>query len=133
MLGMHLAKAYEIEPRALNRAVERNIERFPEGAVLRLNAEEIAGLKLQPATSSQTAAYSNSISKVKQGGDERTTKTVQVARLGVSEEANTVSPMKWNWNYAFTGQGVATLSSILLEELAMRDHEACAPTCSCRR
>ncbi len=42
---------------------------------------------------------SNSISKVKQGGDERTTKTVHSVRLGVSEEANTVSPMKWNWNY----------------------------------
>ncbi len=41
---------------------------------------------------------SNSISKVKQGGDERTTKTVQLVRLGVSEEANAVSPMKWNWN-----------------------------------
>ena len=42
---------------------------------------------------------SSFISKVKQGGDERTTNTVQIARLGVSEEASTVSPMKWNWNY----------------------------------
>jgi len=61
-------------------------------------------------------ADSNSISKVKQGGDERATKTVHVARLGASdllagscplrsdsvvgEEANAVSPMKWNWNKA---------------------------------
>ncbi len=43
-------------------------------------------------------ADSNSISKVKQGGDERATNTVHSARLGVSEEANAVSPMKWNWN-----------------------------------
>ncbi len=43
-------------------------------------------------------AYSNSISKVKQGGSERTTKTVHSVQLGVSEEANAVSPMKWNWN-----------------------------------
>ncbi len=43
-------------------------------------------------------ADSNSISKVKQGDDERTTKTVHSVRLGVSEEANAVSPMKWNWN-----------------------------------
>lgn len=42
--------------------------------------------------------YSNFNSKVKQGGDERTTQTVQVARPGVGEEANAVSPMKWNWN-----------------------------------
>lgn len=38
--------------------------------------------------------YFKPISKVKQGGDERTTQTVQPARLGVSEEANAVSPMK---------------------------------------
>jgi hypothetical protein len=41
---------------------------------------------------------SNSISKVKQGGDERTTQAVQIARPGVSAEANAVSQMKWNWN-----------------------------------
>ncbi len=45
--------------------------------------------------------HSNSTSKVKQGGDERTTKTVHSVRLGVSEDANAVSPMKWNWNRAF--------------------------------
>ena len=103
---------------------------------------------------------SNSISKVKQGGDERTTKTVQVARpsslsdlknrsenpvgrgqiltilqgnscsiaqksgeictgqadlqpisfksdrlLGVGEEANAVSLMKWNWNKSYIACG----------------------------
>jgi 23S rRNA (adenine2503-C2)-methyltransferase len=47
----------------------------------------------------QTSTYSDSISKVKQDGDEQTTQTVQAARPGESEEANTVSPMKWNWNY----------------------------------
>jgi len=64
----------------------------------------------------QAGSYSGSISKVKQGGDERMTQTVQVARPGASEadnsasaladsglrtfsEANAVSPKKWNWNY----------------------------------
>jgi len=37
---------------------------------------------------------SGSNSQARQGGDERTTQTVQVARQGVSEEANAVSPMK---------------------------------------
>ncbi len=46
--------------------------------------------------------HSNSIPKVKQGGDERTTKTVHLVRLGVSEDANAVSPMKWNWNHTST-------------------------------
>ncbi len=36
--------------------------------------------------------------------------------------------------YAFTGPGVAMLSSILFDERAMHDkQEACAPTCSCRK
>ena len=37
---------------------------------------------------------SGSIAKVKQGGEEQTTQTVQLARQGVCEEANTVSPMQ---------------------------------------
>jgi hypothetical protein len=47
----------------------------------------------------RAALYSNFISKVKLGDDERTTKAVQSARLGVSKEGNDVSPKKWEWNY----------------------------------
>ncbi len=42
--------------------------------------------------------YSNPISKVKQGGNEPATQTVQLARPGAGEEANAVSPMKWDLN-----------------------------------
>lgn len=92
MLSMHLAEMYEIEPRALDQAVERNIERFPEDSMFQLNPDEVAGLKSQVVISSQAAPY------------------------------------------AFTGQGVAMLSSILLDERAIHDNpESCAPTCSCRR
>ncbi|MFA6972589.1 MAG: nitroreductase family protein [Gallionella sp.] len=41
----------------------------------------------------------SSKSKVKQGGDERTTMTVQVARQAVSEEANVVSLMNLSWKH----------------------------------
>lgn len=41
---------------------------------------------------------SDAISKVKQGGDQRTTQTVQVARPGVSEDDNAVSARKLNRN-----------------------------------
>ena len=30
MLSQHLAELYEVEPRALNQAVKRNLERLPE-------------------------------------------------------------------------------------------------------
>lgn len=57
MLGVHLAEAYGIEPQALDQAVERNIGRFPEGSVFRLNPEEFAALKIHPAISGQAAPY----------------------------------------------------------------------------
>ena len=59
---------------------------------------------LQSAQAAAVQHDSNSISKVKQGGDERATKTVHCSAVGarravpVREEANAVSPMKWNWN-----------------------------------
>lgn len=57
MLGTHLAEIFEIEQQALIQAIERNIGRFPEDSVFQLNTEEIAALKLQPATSSQAAPH----------------------------------------------------------------------------
>lgn len=57
MLGMHLAEMYEVEPEALDQAVERNTEYFPEDSVFRLNPDEIADLKSQLAISSQAAPY----------------------------------------------------------------------------
>ncbi len=56
-----------------------------------------------------TESNSNFISKVEQGGDERATKTVHLARLGASEEANAVSPMKWDWNKLLTAHGDGVL------------------------
>jgi len=92
MLGMHLAEMYEVEPEALDRAVERNIACFPAGAVFRLSADEIAGLAAQAAISNRTAPY------------------------------------------AFTGQGMAMLASILLDENAISGGEdSCPPTCGCHK
>ena len=92
MLSVHLAEMYEAEPRALDQAIERNIERFPEDSMFQLNHEEFSDLKSRLALSSQAAPY------------------------------------------AFTGQGVAILSSVLFDERAIHDNqEARAPTCSCRR
>ena len=78
--------------------------------------EIIAGIK--------PPSYAIFISKVKQGGDERATKTVHIARPAASdllagscplrsdsvvgEEANAVAPMKWNWNKIVTAVLVVT-------------------------
>lgn len=61
MLSPHLAELYEVEPRVLNQAVKRNIERFPEDFMFQLNPEEFANLKSQFVISSwggiRTAPY----------------------------------------------------------------------------
>ena len=51
MLSQHLAELYEVEARALNQAVKRNIQRFPEDFMFRLTEEEFAGLRSQSVTS----------------------------------------------------------------------------------
>ena len=52
LLDEDLAGLYGVETRALNQAVARNMERFPEDFALRLNAEEFENLKSQIVTSS---------------------------------------------------------------------------------
>ena len=52
MLDAHLAELYEVETKVLNRAVGRNIERFPEDFMFRLSAVEFRNLRFQFGTSS---------------------------------------------------------------------------------
>jgi len=40
MLGAHLAELYDVETRVLNQAAKRNISRFPEDFMFRLNRAE---------------------------------------------------------------------------------------------
>jgi len=52
MLDRDLAELYEVETRALNQAVNRNMERFPEEFMFQLTTEEFEILKSQIVTSS---------------------------------------------------------------------------------
>ena len=52
MLDKDLADLYEVETRALNQAVSRNIERFPEVFMFQLNQQEFEILKSQFVISS---------------------------------------------------------------------------------
>lgn len=54
MLAESLAQMYGVEVKALNQAVKRNQERFPEDFAFRLTAEEATVLKSQSVTSSAT-------------------------------------------------------------------------------
>jgi len=52
MLDEDLAKIYQVETRALNQAVKRNIARFPKEFMFQLTREEFQNLKSQIVTSS---------------------------------------------------------------------------------
>lgn len=57
MLDEDLAALYRIEPEELNLAVARNIERFPQDFMFRLNDAELADLKSRFAISDREAPY----------------------------------------------------------------------------
>jgi hypothetical protein len=52
MLDRDLAKLYGVATRNLNKAVKRNMERFPEDFMYQLTNEEVTNLKFQIGTSS---------------------------------------------------------------------------------
>ena len=51
MVDSDLAMLYHVETKALNRAVKRNIKRFPEDFCFQLTTEEAESLKCQSGTS----------------------------------------------------------------------------------
>lgn len=52
MLDFDLAEMYEVETKNLNKAVKRNIERFPEDFMFQLSSTEYENLRFQIGTSS---------------------------------------------------------------------------------
>jgi ORF6N domain len=51
MLDSELAALYEVPVKALNQAVKRNLDRFPEDFMFQLSQEEAASLRSQSVTS----------------------------------------------------------------------------------
>lgn len=52
MLDADLAKLYEVETKTLNRAVQRNLQRFPDDFMFQLSETEFENLRCQFGTSS---------------------------------------------------------------------------------
>ncbi len=95
MIDSDLAELYGVETKYLNRAVKRNIERFPSEFMFQLTHDEFARLRFQIGTSSEPILRSqNGTSSSGHGG-------------------------RRYLPYAFNEQGVAMLSAVLksLEEL----------------
>lgn len=89
LLDFDLAKLYEVETRALNQAVKRNIDRFPDDFLFQITTEEWVALKTQNSNSSQSVMSSE------------------------KHRGQAYRP------FAFTEQGVAMLSSVLKSKKAI--------------
>ncbi len=98
---LDLAAMYGVETRALNQAVKRNIERFPEDFMFQLTKGEFEILRSQIVTSKVTA---------KQGVNDWTSQNVtsNFAKMGLRKQP-----------YAFTEHGALMLSSVLRSEVAI--------------
>jgi hypothetical protein len=90
MLDRDLAELYEVETKMLNRAVKRNLERFPEDFMFQLTAKVIDHLRYQTGTSNLRS------------------------QIGTSSWGG-----RRYLPYAFTEQGVAMLSSVLRSKRAV--------------
>jgi len=62
MLDSDLAELYDVETKALNRAVKRNRERFPDDFMYQLTKEELENLRYQIGTSSMRSRSGTSSS-----------------------------------------------------------------------
>ncbi len=97
ILDFDLASLYEVETKALNQAVKRNIKRFPKDFMFRLTTAEWQEMRSQIVTAYEV---SNNM------------RSQNVTALQ-SKRNTSVTP------YAFTEQGVAMLSGILNSDKAI--------------
>jgi hypothetical protein len=107
MLDFDLAELYGVPTKALNQAVRRNLERFPEDFMFQLTADEAKNMVSQNvmASSGEGADLSQSVMSSRSRSQSVTLKRGQ--------------NMKY-LPYAFTEQGVAMLSSVLRSDRAVQ-------------
>jgi hypothetical protein len=104
LLDFDLATLYGVAAKALNQAVKRNRERFPNDFMFQLTAEEVLSLRSQTVTSS-----------IQDTGNQEIVK---------NWSQNVTSSKKHGGTryrpYAFTEEGIAMLSSVLNSKRAVK-------------
>ncbi len=106
IIDFHLAELYNVETKALNQGVKRNLRRFPDDFMFQLNAKEWAALKNEIAISNAESDAVKSLTINSQGG-------MRSQIVTASKRNKSLLP------YVFTEQGVAMLSSVLKSERAI--------------
>jgi len=104
MLDFDLAALYEVETKALNQAVKRNSDRFPEDFMFRLTNKEWSFMRSQFVTASVQTTEN-------QG---KATMRSQIVTSSLSTRRTDLLP------YAFTEHGVTMLASVLKSERAIK-------------
>src|SRR5215813_5713364 len=104
LLDFDLAALYGVATKALNQAVKRNRERFPDDFMFQLTTEEVLALRSQTVTSRLQASGHQEI---------------------VKSRSHDVTSLKKHGGaryrpYAFTEQGIAMLSSVLNSKRAVK-------------
>jgi phage regulator Rha-like protein len=123
MIDSDLAELYGVETKSLNRAVKRNIERFPEDFMFQLTTNEFLILKSQFATSKNI----NTQILPKEVVKDPSLRSQFMTSSAISNDRQIlkyqIGTSSWGGRrkptYAFTEQGVAMLSSVLNSQKAI--------------
>ena len=100
LLAQQLATLYGVETKVLNQAVQRNMDRFPQDFMFRLERDDLAALRSQTVTLNAQVLDSKEFS------------------IAAGLTSGRGAHAKYT-SYAFTEQGVAMLSSVLKSERAI--------------
>lgn len=109
MLDSDLAMLYSVETKALNQAVKRNINRFPEDFMFQLTKEEASRSRSQFVTLNNDDALRSQIATLNKKDNPLRSQFVTSNGRG----GNRYMP------YAFTRNGIAMLSSVLRSDTAV--------------
>ena len=104
MLDFDLAALYEVETKALNQAVKRNMDRFPEDFMFRLTSKEWLTMRSQIVTTSTQDINLQPVTLMRS----------QIVTSSQRKRKISLTP------YAFTEHGVTMLASVLKSEKAVK-------------
>ena len=108
MLDNDVAMLYHYETKKLNQAVKRNIDRFPEKFCFQLTEDEFSNLRSQIVTLNKNSINENS-----------TTHSLRSQITTLNENIGRGKHRKY-LPYVFTEQGIAMLSGLLKNDIAVQ-------------
>lgn len=108
MLDSDVAMLYHYETKKLNQAVKRNIDRFPEKFCFQLTEDEFSNLRSQIVTLDKNSTSENS-----------TTHSLRTQITTLNENIGRGKHRKY-LPYVFTEQGIAMLSGLLKNDIAVQ-------------